>query len=157
MRIRRQNGAIVVSPVGFEAQAVERMKHAGHRVTIPRIRVIRTLSLSEIPMSAYRIHQEIIATGGKVDVVSVYRILQTLSELGLIHHIGIVDGYMACRLDEHHEEESEHVVCTECGKVTELTLPEIILSTTMSQLALLGFTAKQTRVEILGTCPNCAP
>lgn len=145
-----------MAQTGFEAFAVERMKQAGHRVTVPRVRVIRTLSQAQRPKTAYGIHQEIVASGGKVDVVSVYRILQTLSDLGLVHHIGIVDGYMACRLQDSHEEECEHVVCSECGKVTELTMPESILDTTHQQLHGLGFAPKQTRIEILAVCPECA-
>lgn len=156
MRIRRQKGAIVVAQTGFEAFAIDKMKRAGHRVTVPRVRVVRTLSQAQRPMTAYGIHQEIVASGGKVDVVSVYRILQALSDLGLVHHIGIVDGYMACRLEDSHEEECEHVVCTECGRVTELSMPSSILDTAQEQLSLLGFAMKQTRVEILAVCPDCA-
>lgn len=155
MRVRRQKGAIVVSQSGFEAYAVGRLKQDGFRITLPRVQVVRSLSLAEKPLSAYGIHQEIIASGGRVDVVSVYRILETLSQLGLVHHIGIVDGYMACRLDETHEEEAEHVVCAECGRVAELTMPDGVLKATNGQLIALGYRPRQTRVEILAVCPEC--
>jgi Fe2+ or Zn2+ uptake regulation protein len=156
MRVRRQKGAIVVSQSGFEAHAVGRLKQGGFRITLPRVQVVRALSLAERPLSAYGIHQEIIASGARVDVVSVYRILETLSQLGLVHHIGIVDGYMACRLDETHDEEAEHVVCSECGRVTELTMPDGVLRATNGQLVALGYRPKQTRVEILAVCPECS-
>ena len=156
MRVRRRKGAIVVSQGGFEAGAVDRLKQAGFRVTLPRVQVIRTLAMADKPLSAYGIHQEIIASGARVDVVSVYRILETLAKLCLIHHVGIVDGYMACKLDDTHESEAEHVVCTECGRVTELPLPPAVTDTTNGQLMALGFSPKQTRVEILAVCPNCA-
>lgn len=157
MRVRRQKGAIVVSQSGFEAYAVERLKQSGFRITLPRVQVVRALALAERPLSAYGIHQEIIASAGRVDVVSVYRILETLSRLGLIHHIGIVDGFMACRFDDTHEEEAEHVVCSECGKVTELPMPESVMNATHGQLVALGYRPKQTRVEILAVCPECGP
>jgi len=112
--------------------------------------------LAEKPLSAYGIHQEIVASGAKVDVVSVYRTLETLSKMSLVHHIGIVDGYMACRFDDTHEEEAQHVVCTECGKVTELELPPAVTDMTNRQLKDLGYVPRQTRVEILAVCPSCA-
>ena len=46
-------------------------------------------------MSAYAIHEKITGEmNGKIDVVSVYRILVTLQEVGVVVHIGIVDGYV---------------------------------------------------------------
>lgn len=155
MRVKRRKGAIQVAQTGFEAGAVERLKQVGHRVTLPRVQVLRTLALAEKPLSAYGIHQEIIASGAKVDVVSVYRTLETLSKLGLVHHIGIVDGFMACRLNDTHEEEAEHIVCTSCGRVTELSLPEEVTQSTNIQLQALGYIPQQTRVEILAVCPDC--
>lgn len=155
MRVRRKQGSIVVAQTGFESVAIAAMRRAGLRLTAPRVQVARALDQSERPLSAYGIHQEIIACGGKVDVVTVYRILQTMNELGLVHHIGIVDGYMACRLAETHTEESEHVVCASCGKVTELTVPEPVISSTREQIAVLGYRQQQTRVEILAVCPDC--
>lgn len=107
-------------------------------------------------MTAYGIHQEIVASGAKVDVVSVYRILETLSKLGLVHHIGIVDGFMACRMEDAHQEEAEHVVCETCGRVTELVMPPIVITETNEQLKQLGFEVRQTRVEILAVCPDCS-
>lgn len=107
-------------------------------------------------MSAYGIHQEIVASGARIDVVSVYRILETLNKLGLIHHIGIVDGFMACRMDDVHQEDAEHVVCDNCGKVAELSLPPSVLNDTTLQLKALGYSVRQTRVEILALCPDCS-
>ncbi len=156
MRIRRHKGVILVSQTGFEAQAIQRLHQHGHRVTGPRVRVIRTLSQSPRPLSAYGIHQEIIASGGKIDVVSVYRILQTLSELGLIHHIGIADGYVACSLDDTHSEDCEHLVCKICGDVTELPLPTEISDAVSNQISAEGFLIQQTKLEILAICPNCS-
>ena len=64
---------------------------------MPRVQVIRTLGNSKKSLSAYEVHERIIQAGGKIDVVSVYRILSTLEEIGLIYHIGLVDGYFPAR------------------------------------------------------------
>lgn len=155
MRVRRSKGNIVISQTGFEADAIREMKQSGLRITLPRVQVVRILTLADRPLSAYQIHQEIVANGAKVDVVSVYRILETLLKLNLIHHIGLTNGYMACRLEDAHESEAEHIVCSECGKVTELQMPATILQETMSQLVNLGYSLIQARLEVLATCRTC--
>src|SRR5882757_8401730 len=81
----------------YEEHSLKELRTAGYRITMPRVQVIRALADTNTALSAYAIHEKIISSGGKIDVVSVYRILATLQEVGLIHHIGVVDGYFPCR------------------------------------------------------------
>ena len=83
----------VESPNGFERYAISVLKDLGYRITTPRVEVIRTLARTRKAMNAYSIHSDIIGSGGKIDVVSVYRILATLQEAKLVYHLGAVDGY----------------------------------------------------------------
>ena len=155
MRVRRKRGTIQVAQTGFESEALAILKQKGFRVTLPRVQVLRILALSHKPMTAYAIHQEIAAMGSSVDVVTVYRILDTLKSLHLVHHVGLTDGYVACRLEDTHESDSELIVCSDCGKVTELEIPQEILLRSNDQLAALGFEPKLTKLEILAKCPSC--
>lgn len=79
-----------------------------------------------------------------------YRILSTMSELGLIHHIGLVDGYVACGMDGQHPEQVEHLVCEVCGEVQELTSKY-----RAPKAARSGFKSASVKVEVLGTCRSC--
>ncbi|MCO5298151.1 MAG: transcriptional repressor [Fimbriimonadaceae bacterium] len=117
--------------------------------------MIRALGQSNRALSAYEIHEAIVDGGGKIDVVSVYRILATLLETGLIHHIGVVDGYLPCRLEDAHTDDLEHLVCERCGCVTELSLPPSVIKATTEQGERLGFEAKAIRIEIVGLCEHC--
>lgn len=156
MRVRRRKGSILVSQSGFEREAINLLRNRSMRVTLPRVQVLRVLDLADRPLSPYGIRDEVLASGGKIDVVSVYRILQTYSELGLVHHVGLAGGYVACRLDQAHETETEHIVCKECGKVTEVALPRFVLDQMGQQLSDLGFKMLHTRMEILAVCPACS-
>lgn len=78
----------------FEDKALKELRAAGFRITMPRVQVIRALAEGDTALSAYQIHEKIISGGGKIDVVSVYRILKTLTECDLIVHMGRVDGYL---------------------------------------------------------------
>jgi Fe2+ or Zn2+ uptake regulation protein len=134
----------------YEEHALKELRNAGYRITMPRVQVIRALGDTTKALSAYAIHEKIINSGGKIDVVSVYRILSTLQEVGLIHHIGIVDGYFPCRMTDCHGKRSEVLVEEATGNVTELILPDSIVDAIERQLAEAGFEAASIKVEITG-------
>ena len=85
------------TPESFERHALDYLREVGLRITTPRIAVIRALSRSDAALNAYEVHAAILASGRKVDVVSVYRILALLRDIGLVHQLALVDGYAACR------------------------------------------------------------
>jgi Fe2+ or Zn2+ uptake regulation protein len=134
----------------YEEQALKELRAAGFRITMPRVQVIRALADTKRALSAYAIHEKIINGGGKIDVVSVYRILSTLQEVGLIHHIGVVDGYFPCRMANCSGKRSEVVVCEETSDVMELELPQSIVDLIEEQARHNGFSASTIKVEIMG-------
>jgi len=138
----------------YEEHALKELRNAGYRITMPRVQVIRALADTTTALSAYAIHEKIISSGGKIDVVSVYRILSTLQEVGLIHHIGVVDGYFPCRLPRATGKRSEVVVCEPNLQVIELELPDVIVNAVSEQAKRHGFTPTSIRVEVTSsTCP----
>lgn len=139
----------------FEREAIVELRRSGLRVTTPRVHVIRALSQSNCAMSPYEIHGIIQAAGAKVDVVSVYRILQALMETGLVHRIGVLDGYYACRAGIGHGEDMEHYVCRACGCVQELPSHSDTTGRLATQSRSLGFRMEAVHVEVLGTCAHC--
>jgi len=150
------NKAGRVASESFEEMALQVLRTTGLRVTMPRVQVIRALGESNRALSAYSIHERIHAAGGMIDVVSVYRILAMLQSAGLVHHIGIVDGYIPCRLLSDRDIECEHMVCSKCGCVTELPLSAVAHDATTSQAHEVGFSPSSIKVELLGTCKHCA-
>ena len=137
----------------YEEHALRELRSAGYRITMPRVQVIRALADTQKALSAYAIHEKIISGGGKIDVVSVYRILSTLQEVGLIHHIGIVDGYFPCRLGDCHGKKSEVLICEQTGEVTEFRLPDEIISLVEKQAKEQGFGVNMIKLEVTG-CRN---
>ena len=122
---------------------------------MPRVQVVRALADTNKALSAYAIHEKIINSGGKIDVVSVYRILGTLEEVGLIHHIGIVDGYFPCRMDDAHAQDSAHFVCQKCGCVTEVSVPASMIDATHEQAQEVNFLPTEIKLEVFGLCDAC--
>jgi Fe2+ or Zn2+ uptake regulation protein len=140
----------------YEIRAIKELRKRGLRVTMPRVQVIRALATSSRALSPYQLHSAIHEAGGRIDVVSVYRILATLVDIGLAHHIGIVDGYLACHLEGGHGLQSEHLVCRSCGEVTEAAVPEEALGAATRQIAGMGFRIEELKIEVLGLCAPCA-
>lgn len=151
----RETPVQVVNPAleearAYEEHALRELRAAGYRITMPRVQVIRALADTNKALSAYAIHEKIISGGGKIDVVSVYRILSTLQEVGLIHHIGVVDGYFPCRMGDGHGKRSEVVVDENSGDVMELRLPAEVVDLIERQAREVGFEISTVKIEITG-------
>ncbi|MFY9234358.1 MAG: Fur family transcriptional regulator [Fimbriimonadaceae bacterium] len=138
----------------YEDRCLKELRNAGYRITMPRVQVIRALGDSLTALSAYEIHEKIISSRGKIDVVSVYRILNTLLEVGLIHHIGVVDGYFPSRL-QGARGKSQHLVCDKCGNVMETRVPLTLIDAANDHAAKTNFTAEKIKIEVVGKCSNC--
>ena len=134
----------------FEEMAIERLKTKGYRITMPRVQVIRALAHTNQALSAYGIHENIVQNGGRIDVVSVYRILSTLAEVGLIHHIGVVDGFIASRIVRDGQDKTQHLICKTTGVVQEVEVPAEAVKIIEKQLKDLSFEPSQIKIEILG-------
>jgi Fe2+ or Zn2+ uptake regulation protein len=141
---------------GFEELAVLRMREHGHRITSTRLLVVRALGAADRPLTPQGIHSAVAKKGGRMDVVSVYRILTLLGELGLVHHIGVVDGFVACTFGGEHGEETQHVVCSSCGHVWELPLAEGVYEATKALLKRKGIKTVNIKIEITATCDSCS-
>jgi Fur family transcriptional regulator, zinc uptake regulator len=136
----------------YEEHALKELRASGYRITMPRVQVIRALADTMKALSAYAIHEKIISSGGKIDVVSVYRILATLQEVGLIHHIGIVDGYFPCRITDCNAKGSEVIVCEETNHVMELLMPQELVEIIEQQAKKTGFVLTKVKIEVTGKC-----
>jgi Fe2+ or Zn2+ uptake regulation protein len=79
----------------YERTAIKALRERGFRITNPRVEVIRVLAAADRPLTASQIHEEIVATGGRIDAVSVYRILSTLQEARLASRLSSAEGYVA--------------------------------------------------------------
>lgn len=153
------NGAL--NPVGiesakaFEDRALRVLRDASYRITMPRVQVIRALADTKTALSAYAIHEKILEGNGKIDVVSVYRILNTLKSVGLIHHIGVADGFFPSRL-VGPAGGSQHLVCDSCGNITEVPVAKETVGATRAQAKDADFSPSGIKVEITGKCAACA-
>lgn len=139
-----------VDTIGYEEHCLQTLRAAGYRITMPRIQVIRALADAKTALSAYAIHERIINSRGRIDVVSVYRILATLQQVGLIHHIGIVDGYFPCRIADCTGHRTMILVAEDTRNIHELALSPAVINEIEAAAAKAGFTTETVKIEVSG-------
>ncbi len=127
------------------------------RVTRPRVDVVEALDSCPKAVSAYGLHSLVIERGGRIDVVSVYRILSVLKELGLVHYVGSLDGFLACRLPHEHDSHTMHLVCGSCHRVVEVPLSLSVTGEAVKGSEAKGFHHGKVHMEVLAdSCEECS-
>ena len=103
------------------------LKKAGLKATLPRIKIMEVLESTAIQeeahFSAEDIYKELINRGENIGLASVYRVLTQFENAGIVkkHHF---EGSHA--VYEVLEENHEHMVDVESGKVLEFQDKELI-------------------------------
>lgn len=126
------------------------------RYTNGRRALVATLAVSDGPLSAAELHQEV----GDIPLSSIYRSLAVLEDTGILapHHgaKGLTRYELAEWLKGHHH----HLVCIDCGAVEDVTVTdrhEIQVDRVVNEVSsLASFTPFNHALEIEGRCSRCA-
>ena len=124
------------------------------RLTENRRAVLKLLLDDHRALGAYEILRRFDWGDRSRAPVLVYRALDFLESMGLVHRIASSNAYVACyRLAERHG--AVLFVCEACGLVAEHE--ESRLQGMMDKLAgQSGFTVHSQVMEAVGLCPDCA-
>lgn len=116
--------------------------------------VMDALSESNEPLSAYTILDKLRDNGFRAPL-QVYRALEKLLELGLVHRLESLNAFVACNhqcSDHHHA--IAFMICDACGKASEIS--DSVLSRRLKKLAEeQAFVLKSSAVELRGVCQAC--
>ncbi|HXY43591.1 MAG TPA: Fur family transcriptional regulator [Acidimicrobiales bacterium] len=90
---------------------------------------------------------------------SAYRHLLDLQIAGLVRRVAANDEFARFELAEDLTEHHHHLLCVNCGKVTDVTPSatfEQSVTDTIEQLAKAeGFRSHSHRLDVLGVCADC--
>ncbi len=140
--------------VKWRKLAESRCAEAGERLTPARLAAYAELLVSERPVSAY----ELIALledrqQRKIAPLTVYRHLDFLIRVGLVHRLESTQSYLACDHPEHTHE-SQYLLCSSCGCADEVESKP--LESLVQKIAdQRGFQPEDTVVEVRGLCKDC--
>ncbi|WP_413702265.1 Fur family transcriptional regulator [Psychromonas sp. KJ10-10] len=94
-----------------------------------------------------------ITTGWSRAPPTVYRALDFLLELGLIHRIESLNAFVG-RDTPGRQHTGQFLICTRCNDFIELNSSQIS-NAIDSSAQQSGFKIQQQMIEIMGICPNC--
>lgn len=132
---------------------LEILRRSKLKQTKQRIRVLEFISANTSAISQPTLEKKV---GNEIDRVTLYRILNTYVEKGILHRIVDINGTSnyaicssACSVEEHHDEHV-HFNCTSCNSVFCLTtkVPEITIAP--------GFKANAISLMAYGVCKDCS-
>jgi Fur family transcriptional regulator, zinc uptake regulator len=124
---------------------------ASQRWTAQRQRTFELLLEAGGPIKAYDLIAQF-KTGAQTAPPTVYRALEALVGLGLVHRIASLNAYTACHLDaEGHS--ASFLICDCCGAAEEIAAPTgDVLDAIRTQS---GFEPAHITIEAHGRCQHC--
>ena len=124
-----------------------------YRFTKPRAEILKIMLLSNKPMGAYDILEELAKIINNPKPPTVYRAIEFWQEHGFIHKIESLSSYIACDAGHRHQG-SQFIICDDCGISIETHLcnpPEEFKNSVLEN----NFTLSSWNLEIHGFCKNC--
>ncbi len=133
-------------------ELVASLRAAGHRLTPQRESVLAVIAESARHLTAEEIIARVRARYPYLNKSAVYRNLDLLTQLGLVHQTDLGRGHIEYELhqDPHHH----HLVCRQCRRV--LQIDHAALAALGKKLERdFGFQADLDHFAIFGTCKKC--
>jgi Fur family transcriptional regulator, ferric uptake regulator len=122
------------------------------RVTPARMAVLELLEKKDAPMDIQAILAELSASSIPCDQVTVYRMMETFVEKGMVKQVNFEDGKFRYEIEgEHHH----HLVCEQCGSIQAIHDPCLAVSETEVKQK-YNFQITRHHLEFFGLCQSCA-
>ena len=142
------------------SSAEERCAEKGVRLTEKRSQVLTGLIQSKKALSAYglidycREH-----LGQQLPAMSVYRILDFLEGINLVHRLQLAKKYVACSHIScgHKHETPQFLICNSCDAVEEIGIPNSVINSLKDSVNEAGFHLASPQLEFECYCSNCLP
>lgn len=130
------------------------LRATGRRLTRTRRAVLSALEKTKYPLTVSQLFDRLQKAHVSIDLVTVYRTLAVLKELGLISQLELhQEGQFRYELRagrEHHH----HIRCHACGKIADLLLCPLQKLQTLIEKE-TQFVVNEHSLEFSGLCPKC--
>jgi Fur family ferric uptake transcriptional regulator len=127
------------------------LRARGYRVTPQRQLVLEAVTKLE-HASPEEIWEDVQQTASGVNISTIYRALELLEQLGLVTHTHL--GHGAPRYHLAAEADHVHLVCSSCGRITQVPPDEVsALVTALDEDH--GFQTDVGHLTVFGRCAEC--
>ena len=132
-------------------EIMERLAEAGGRRTASRQAIVEVIVEAGSHLTAEEIVHQVHTRFPSVNLSTVYRTLDALTDLGIVDHVHFGHGRAVYhRTDEAHQ----HLVCEVCGAVEELPVARLRAFLEMIDRD-FGFEVDRRHFAIVGRCGPC--
>lgn len=136
--------------------AEERLRGEGQRYTASRRALVDRLATGGRPLSI----TDLLGGRRRVPQSSAYRNLATLERAGVVRRVITEEDFARFELDERLTEHHHHLVCSNCGRIEDVTIPQALegsIDETFDEVARrVGFASVGHRLDLIGLCDDCA-
>lgn len=129
------------------------LKSNSLKVTQPRLCVLQIISEKNTAISQPELEKIL---GGEIDRVTLYRILSSFEDKGILHKVFDLNGtatYAICSTKcsaHHHHDQHVHFICSVCNSVfclDEISVPKVNLPP--------NFSLHSIAINAVGICDSC--
>jgi len=136
----------------------QQCQQQGLNFTVKRTNVMQILLEAGNALSAYDIADTYYANyKQKISAVSVYRMLDFLSEAQAVHKLLSSNKYIACSHStcQHAHGVPLFLICDSCSHVEEMGVGESLPSQLKALILSTDFKIQDNQLELHGACSNC--
>lgn len=130
------------------------LKEQGLPVTQQRETIAEVVFGSSGHLSVEDIEARLREKGERIGKATIYRTLEMLVKSGLVEEHDFGEGFKRYEHLFGQKPVREHLVCTECGTVTEIHSTELV-RVQEDEAKRHGFQAARYRLQIYGLCAAC--
>ena len=123
-------------------------------LTKNQILVLNTLTSAPKPLTAYSLLDRLKEHGFKAPP-QIYRALEKLLAVGLIHKLESINSFVACQHSDCAHQIAGFAICDGCDQVSEI-IDDDLESQIRSVAKTVGLVPKKSTMEIHGLCSSCA-
>ncbi len=126
----------------------------GYRLSGARKKILSILAECDQPLSPAGLLDKLKEQGESTSLVTVYRNLDLLSELGLAERIFNAEGelgYLTCKSAHHHH----HILCVNCRSTVEFEAADELKELIAHAAAQTQYEISGHMLQLIGLCPAC--
>lgn len=142
-------------PTAIAHHVAARLAECGQRFTSGRRHIVAALARAGRPMSI----PEMLGTSPELAQSSAYRNLSVLEGVGVVVRVVTTDEWARYELSEDITGHHHHMVCSRCGGVDDVRIPDEMeseLDRVLSKVAArAGFQMAHHRLDVVGVCGTC--
>ena len=129
----------------------------GYRITAPRRAVLEALATSQAPRTVAQLHRAL--AGERVNLVSVYRTVKLLCDVGLVRATDAAQGQRRYELAEPFTAHHHHLICRRCGQIEDLdgclVDPDVLVRLGRRVRQSHRFRVTDHELRFFGICRRC--